>query len=508
MLSVELINTYDDFLGLEPVWGKMVEYCEFPTIFQLHSWCKVWWKIYGKDKELYILIIKRNSIPIGLAPLMLSGHSKKRSVEFIGTGNADYTDFMIDPRFKKETLECIFNFLLQNKEYWAKVSLIQMSERTGSIELLKGVLSKINYLFRLKEVEQCHVFEYFDDNEGREKFESGLNKHRNLRNSVNFFKKNGSFCYKSNDDIEIISKKLPKLFFFHWRRWEKTFTPSKFLNYRDRKFYYEISKELCKSKNISLEELSINNKSIAYVYSFLYKKTIFLYTASFNVFFNKKSPSTILYYYIIDNYIKNRYVSVDFMRGEEKYKEKLTNKSYSNYEIVIFKNVLKYYVEELLWKLKESSVLKKVSSNQSIKKIKQSSQAAISNYGLIRAVKLASQTISRSFFDFRKICIYEFDNAGLTVQYSDVFLEFVELKKEDANLVSTFYGAEMSSGRSKMLEDRFLKGNRCFALKYNNIFVMMCFVDIYPFTHFTDEKNINLKKNHAVLYDICCIPEF
>lgn len=507
MISVELVNTYDDFVGIEPVWEKMFVYCEFPTIFQLYSWCKVWWNIYGKDKELYILIVKKNLLPIGLAPLMISGDSKKRSVEFIGTGNADYTDFMINPEFKKEALDCIFKFLIQNKEKWKKISLTQMNERTGNINLIKDVLSKNSYFFFMKEVEWCHVFEYHDNIEEKKKIDSGLNKHRNLRNSVNFFKKNGVFTHNSIKNAEIINKKLPQLFFFHWRRWKDTYTPSKFLNHRDRKFYYELTKELSKNENISLEELNVNDETLAFVYSFLYKNTIFLYTASFNVFFRKKSPSTILYYFIKEKYIKKGYDRIDFMRGGEQYKEKLTNKSYLNYEIVVFNKILKYRIEEILHNLKNSSILKKIISNPSIRAIKLSTQAGISNYGLLNAVKLATHRMTRKVFDFKNIHVYKFEMASLDVLIFDNLLEFVELKIKEVDLVSAFYGAEMNSTRSKIIEEQFIRGNHCFALKHNDVIIMTCFVDFWPFSHYSC-KNINLEKNDVVLYDICCIPEY
>lgn len=508
MFSVELINNYDDFLKIESLWDEMVGYCEFPTVFQFHAWCKVWWNVYGKDKELHVLLVKKNSVPIGLAPLMLSGNFKKKSVEFIGTGSVDYADFIINPEFKKEALECVFKFLLQNREDWIKISLVQMSERTGNTELLKGILGKIDYPFRMKEIEQCHVFEYSNNNGDRENFESGLNKHRNLRNSVNFFKKNGAFFYKSSKDTETISKKLAQLFFFHWRRWEDTFTQSKFINPKDRKFYYELTSELCKNNNISLEELSVRNKPVAYVYSFLHKKTIFLYTASFDVFFRKKSPSTILYYYINENYIKNGYKCVDFMRGGEQYKEKLTNKSYSNYELVVYKNIVEYRFLELLQRVKATSIGKKIVGNSSINSIKLGVKATISSHGLRNAAKTATSYILRNFFQYRQMCMCELGKSCFDSKVSDFKVEFVEVLLADADDVAGFYGAEMNSKKHELVLKRFSDGNRCFSLKYQGIFVALCFVQYYSFSQFNYDVRFNFNKDDALLFDMCIIPEF
>jgi len=508
MFSVKLVNTYEDFVKIKPVWDKMVDYCKFPTIFQLYSWCKVWWNVYGQDKGLYILIINKDSIPIGLAPLMLSGHSKKRSVGFIGTGKADYTDFMINPEFKKEALECIFNFLLQNKNCWAKITLTQMSERTGSMESLRDVLSNIRYSYRLDEIEQCHSFEYSNNTEERKEYECGLSKHRNLRNSVNFFNKKGSLCYESVKDKDKILKKLPELFFFHWRRWEKTFTPSKFLNSRDRKFYYELTKELYRNDNISLEKLSVDNKSLAYVYSFLYKNTIFLYTASFDVFFRKKSPSTILYYYIIESYIKNGYSSIDFMRGGEQYKEKLTSNSYVNYELVLYKDGIEYRALKLINRLKKSALGQKVINNSSIRLIKQYAQSMISEHGLPKATKVATKSLFGKFFQYKQISVYEFGGSHVNLRSNQLNTDFVELFDDNADSVAGFYGAEMKSEKHEAIMQRFAEGNRCFALKFEGLYIALCFVQYFPFAKFNFDMQFSFDNNDSLVFDMFIIPEF
>lgn len=508
MLSVDLINNYDDFLNIEPVWEDLVQCCEFVTIFQLHTWCKVWWNIYGKNKKFYILVVKKNSIPIGLAPLVLTGNSKKRTVEFIGTGNADYADFMIKPEFKKEALECIFNFLLQNKKSWTKISLTQMSERTGSIELLKDVLSKNKYAYRLDAIEQCHAFEYSNNENERKKYNSGLNKHRNLRNSVNFYNKKGLICYESVKDKDLISKKLPELFFFHWRRWEKTFTPSKFLNSCDRDFYYEMTKELCKNANISLEQLSVNGKSIAYVYSFLYKNTVFLYTASFDIFYRKKSPSTILYYYIIESYIKNGYGSIDFMRGGEQYKEKLTNKSYFNYGLNLYNNSMEYKFFGLFKRMKESALGQKFIRNSSVRSIKLRAQAMIREYGLSKAANIAARSVLGKFFQYRQICVYAIAGPYLNLNSTILNTDFVELFVEDVDSIAGFYGLEMNSEKHEAIFQRFVNGSRCFALNYEGLYIALCFVQYFPFVNLDYDERLSLDKNDALLFDMCIIPEF
>ncbi len=508
MFSIDLIHNEKGLEALEGIWDELIEYCEFPTPFQLYSWCRAWWKVFGENKKLLVLVINYNGVPIGIAPLMLSGRSGKGTIEFIGTGNADYTDFIIKPKFKKDALHCLLTYLVQNVHGWTKISLSQINERTGTLKILKGLFSDFKYPFRSKEVERCHVYKYTGDTSQRKNFDSGLAKHKTLRKNLNFFNKNGGVTYEVSSCSVEINSRLPELYFFHWRRWENTPTPSKFINKQDRQLYYELTTALSEQNIVRLETLKMGNKSIAYIYSLVYNNSLYLYTVAHNIFFNKKSPGIVLLYYITSNYIRNGFNNIDYMRGGEQYKAKLTNKSYVNYQIILYKKKYEFkLVISYAW-LKNSSLGQRIVNNKSIKLICKCIQSNIGRHGLVSSIKHVLRHCFRFFFELRQfyVCTYADKPQRLEAENHDLGL--VEVDNIEADIVTAFYGGEMKSKQHELIQKKIADGDRCFALNYNGLYVAMCFVHFHPFKHLMFRKKIKLDKSNAVLSEMTFIPEF
>jgi hypothetical protein len=71
MVSVERIGTLQGLDGLRDVWDRLLVRSDFKNIFMTFDWLRTWWKIFGDDKELYVLVIRSEDTIIGIAPLML-----------------------------------------------------------------------------------------------------------------------------------------------------------------------------------------------------------------------------------------------------------------------------------------------------------------------------------------------------------------------------------------------------------------------------------------------------
>jgi len=87
-------------------WNALISQNETNTIFQTYEWHYTWWKVFGMDKELFLVCVEDKNSLIGLAPLMICRNENgKKVLRFIGHGRADYTDFIY---LDKEILDQIF----------------------------------------------------------------------------------------------------------------------------------------------------------------------------------------------------------------------------------------------------------------------------------------------------------------------------------------------------------------------------------------------------------------
>src|ERR1022692_2078954 len=71
-LRVETIADFDSFVDAKPAWDRLVEKANVGHPFLTHDWIRTWWECFGGERELKILMVRRDGELVGIAPLMIS----------------------------------------------------------------------------------------------------------------------------------------------------------------------------------------------------------------------------------------------------------------------------------------------------------------------------------------------------------------------------------------------------------------------------------------------------
>ena len=108
----------------QPEWNALVARNETNyAVFQTYEWFDAWWQSPGRNRRLFFLVVRNGADIVGFAPLMLRRTiAGLRQMEFIGTGNADYQDFVL-PIDKPAALLAICSFLRENASRWDRLRL-------------------------------------------------------------------------------------------------------------------------------------------------------------------------------------------------------------------------------------------------------------------------------------------------------------------------------------------------------------------------------------------------
>ena len=105
------IENNSDFTALKDRWNDLLPRSG-NTIFSTWEWISTWWRHFGKEKSLRILVAEEKDAIVSIAPLMLSKNNlrhfgKIRKIEFIGGWDSDYNDFI----FVRQDRDCLKLFL-------------------------------------------------------------------------------------------------------------------------------------------------------------------------------------------------------------------------------------------------------------------------------------------------------------------------------------------------------------------------------------------------------------
>lgn len=94
-ISVTLCRDPEAFAALEPEWNRLYDDCPTATPFQSHAWLHSWWRSYGADGRLRVILVRSRGTLIGAAPLTLT-HGPMPLLVPMGGRISDHCDVLVD----------------------------------------------------------------------------------------------------------------------------------------------------------------------------------------------------------------------------------------------------------------------------------------------------------------------------------------------------------------------------------------------------------------------------
>jgi len=343
-MRVEEINDYGEFLALEKDWRNLLQKSEH-TVFLTWEWLSTWWKHYGKDKKLLLLLVKENNEILGIAPLMYSVYRmfglRIGKVEFIGSPHSDYNDFIL----AKKKLECIklfVNYLFNHPEKWECIDLMDIPETSKNIAFLRELS---------KRTEKFHKCPYIPLPKSYEEFLARLSSNQRRYIKKNLRKLEKAFEVEVTECVEphFINEGMAWLFKLHQKRWESKGFEGAFSDEKFRSFHLDIAHIFSQKGWLGLFLLKLSGTPVAADYGFRYQSKYYAYLPGFDPKYSKYSVGNMLRAYLIRKFISEGLREFDFMRGAEEYKKRWRAVARWNYRVIIIRNGLTAKIRHWLY---------------------------------------------------------------------------------------------------------------------------------------------------------------
>jgi len=125
-------------------------------------------------------------------------------------------------------------------------------------------------------------------------------------------------------EINVLYDDIAKI---HIGRWNSTNEGSGFTNELFTSFHRQLVND--ETSTVQIATLALNSENIGYLVNFVYKKKVYFYLSALKTFDNNKiKVGLTLHEKTIDYYVKQGIQSYDFLGGEARYKQSLSNQSY------------------------------------------------------------------------------------------------------------------------------------------------------------------------------------
>ena len=144
-LEIEVVRDRGRFLELKPEWDLLLAGLGADaSVFLTHYWHDCWWRHFGRDAEMHLLVLRRGGRAVGIAPLMRRRFSlyglPVSSLCFPENGNTLHNDLLIGETGREELLAELFSYLYRNRQEWDLLHLYRMPADSPNLAAILTLL--------------------------------------------------------------------------------------------------------------------------------------------------------------------------------------------------------------------------------------------------------------------------------------------------------------------------------------------------------------------------------
>ncbi len=345
MIKIEKIKTYDTLLDLKENWDKILAQSESDNIFLTHEWVTTWWKHFGHNKELFVLVIMKEEEPIGIVPWMMTRIWRKnnilKKIEFIGTGLATWGDFILTNK-KSECVDAVIKYLKSEPNAWTMIDMRNTYLGSGNMDILKNVSDKNGLIYRSDLDSVCPYFEISSDWESFHDKTFSKKTQRYRRRDFRRLQKRGETNFIHVTDLYSYPDVINKIIRLDQKKSNQKGSEGRSLFDIEelKKFMTNILSTFSTNGWLHIALLELDNETISYFIGFQYSGTYYAWTTAYDPGFAYYSPGKLLMENVIQRCFNKKYNEIDLLRGASTFKSEWTNHKRESFRVGLFRKSL------------------------------------------------------------------------------------------------------------------------------------------------------------------------
>ncbi|MCG7345452.1 GNAT family N-acetyltransferase [Sporosarcina sp. ACRSL] len=328
-------------------WSLILEENQNTNPFIEFVWVYEWWKHFGDEYDMEIILVKQNDRPVGFVPFIYKRRWFSHLYTFMARGHANYMDFVVYNHLLQEVIEFVFDEMIKENRN-AVFYLYGLLESSQTPRAIEDYLQQRKYGFTIHRV----VTPYINLNDIK------LGKHTDKRKKLyqqnkreKRLRENGEVRFSRSGQEE-----METVFQLHDKRWKKKRDTSGFTNDKDKEFYRSLVGIQEGPMQTELDALYINDTMIAFHYGFNCRGRVLSYVLGFDDNFEPFGPGRILEREKILQCKIDAIEAFDFSIGYEPYKFALnTNVDYTR-KMIFSSTAMTAKITRSLLSMKESLI--------------------------------------------------------------------------------------------------------------------------------------------------------
>lgn len=323
-LTIRAVTDLSELNALKSAWAGLLSDASRPAVFLSWDWIANWWRLFGEDHNLWLLLAYDGEWLVGLLPLMVQDHSKGffhwRTLSLVTAKyGADHLDMLVRRGYEEVAPGRILQEMLDK---CPKVDIIELTSLDEHGLCAQGA-AKVSRRWRVEKGEPCPYIGLADSWE--EYARQGLSKRmdRKLRSSsrraVSDLGSTMRIWRVKNERERAMA--LDSLFNMHCDKWDDRCGKTLFADPRLQEFHHEMSRILLKCGCLRMFVLSVGQNIVAVEYDIHCRDVNYSFQKSFSPVWKEYLPGYLLTQFAVQDSIRKGMTEFDLLRGDEPYKK-------------------------------------------------------------------------------------------------------------------------------------------------------------------------------------------
>ena len=355
-ITTRTIHDISEFEELRDDWVELFRESNCQEIFLSWEWSYTWWKYHRDEKHLWLITVWRENKLCGIAPFMLIKRAKYglkfRSLTSLGHPDNDISGFIMHKN-EMEIVRAICNHLTMHSNNWDVLEIKELPGDSLAGKEFSSLMEKSGYITFEKNSPHYYVPITSDWRSYYEKLPRKMRK--TVKSRLNKARKKGEISFKAYEGKELTWDHFLAVFEVN----KQSRFPHVFQSEQRRQFFNDLF-NLTRGNNwIEISLLEFDNKPIAYNIGFTLDGRFEGWHQGFDSQFAQLSPGAIAFMFFMEEYFNRGFREIDFLRGDESYKNEWNTLPREFLDIRIVKSTKLISALAFIWLPKLNRLIKK-----------------------------------------------------------------------------------------------------------------------------------------------------
>lgn len=344
-MQFSIIATSDALAGLKDRWGDLVERSPDCSVFQTFSWQTIWWRIFGRGRDLRVILAEDEGRLVGLLPVYIErtdlvpaiGLRKLRLIGYGGDTAPDDIGPLLSADDRDRAVDTLIEGLMSIQDAWDVAVfddlhpdcplMAALRDRfEGRVEITEGV--RISYVT---------LPETFDDYLAK----LSSNRRWKIRRGRKKLNQHKPYQFKLIATQEELERYYPELVQLHHDRWEHRSDEFGFSTEGYVEFHRTVMAAMLEEDCLRLMVLANEDGVIAANYCYRWRDGFYFFQGGFSRDYERFRIGEVMMGHAIEQAIGEGMGVFDMLRGEHDYKKSLTDQVRTRANMQLYRSTLR-----------------------------------------------------------------------------------------------------------------------------------------------------------------------